>query len=217
MVHDLRHLGHPRHAGIGRNPGIFVEMRVLFVKVVRMYRESVRSRSLSARCFWPAAVVASLLALGSAGCGSGGLATGDAGENGGNGDGGKNLSLFIGTWQPTSGSETVTCAGQAQTDTITDNTVWQMGTSSDLVQPPDSSGCSLLANVSGNTATALPHQSCTQTMTGLTLTLTVTSYTFTVAAGGTTATEMASGTAVTSGTASLTCTVTESAMYKKAP
>jgi hypothetical protein len=153
----------------------------------------------------------------SVGCGSGGLAPGDGGENGGTGDGGKNLSLFIGTWQPTSGSETVNCAGQPQTDAITDNTIWQMGTTSDLVQPPDSSGCPLLANVSGSTATALPHQSCTQSMSGLTLTLTITSYTFTVAASGTTATETASGTAVTSGTAAVSCTVTESAMYKKAP
>ena len=54
-------------------------------------------------------------------------------------------------------------------------------------------------------------------MSGLTLTLTVTSYTFTVAAGGTTATESARGTAVTTGAAALSCTVTASATYKKAP
>lgn len=152
-----------------------------------------------------------------AGCGSDGLSTGDAGNNGDKGDGGKNLQLFIGTWQPTSGSETLNCTGQPQTDSITDNTIWQMGTTSDLVQPPDSSGCPLLANVSGNTATALPSQSCTESMSGLTLVLTVKSYTFTVAAGGTTATESASGTAVTTGVAALSCTVTESATYKKAP
>lgn len=156
------------------------------------------------------AIVAACLIVGfSLGCGgSSGLGSGDAGI----------LQIFIGTWHPTTGSQTVTCAGQAMTDTNISDTIWQQGTTSDIVQPPDSSsGCALLANTSGRIATALPNQSCSQTMSGETLRLTVTSYTFTVAdSPGTTATEAGTGSAVlTTGGQSVTCSFTESASYTK--
>jgi len=184
-----------------------------------MGQGNARSRSLGAlrgALRGPAIVVAALVASVSAGCGSDGLSA-DGGNGPGGGDGGKNLQLFIGTWHTTSGMQTLTCAGQPQSSSVGD-TIWQMGTTSDLMQPVDSSGCPFLANVSGNTATALPGQSCTQTMTGVTLKLTVTSYTFTVAASGTTATDQGSGNAVlTTGGTSLNCGFSESASYTKAP
>ncbi len=181
-----------------------------------MYPSSVRSRSPGAHC-WPAIVFAWLVVSLSAGCGgSDGLSADDGGNGAGEGDGGKNLQLFIGTWHVTSGSQTVTCAGQSQLSAATD-TIWQMGTTSDLMQPVDSSGCPFLANVSGNTATAVPNQSCSLTMSGSTVKLTVTSYTFTVAASGTTATDIGRGTAVATGAVSNSCTFTESATYSKAP
>jgi len=182
-----------------------------------MYPGSGASRSIAAHG-WPAIVFAWLLASLSAGCGgSDGLSPGDGGNGPGGGDGGgKNLQLFIGTWHVASGIETLNCAGQTDTSAVTD-TIWQMGTTSDLLQPPDSTDCPLLANVSGNTATAVPNQSCSETMSGSTLTLTLTSYTFTVAASGTTATDNGSGAALVTGAISTSCTLTENATYTKAP
>lgn len=133
-------------------------------------------------------------------------------------DGGKNLNVFIGTWTATSGTVTLTCAGQVTTAQVTGNDVWQMGTTSDLVQPADSSssGCVLLANVSGNTATALPNQTCAVPMGTTTVNLTIAKYTFILASDGTTATESGSGpgTATTNGSTE-TCTYAETAMYTK--
>jgi hypothetical protein len=188
----------------------------------RMHPGSVRSRTVGAHCrpaISAAWLVAGLVGSMSAGCGgSEGLASDAATDGGGRGDsGGKNPQLFIGTWQPTSGTETLNCAGQVQTSPVTDNTIWQAGTTSDLLQPPDSSGCPFLANVSGNTAIGVPGQSCSQTMNGTTLTLTVTSYSFTVGASGTTATEAGSGNAVATAPISISCTFTETATYSKAP
>ena len=184
-----------------------------------MNQGTVRSRSFGAlrrALLGPAVVFACLVAAVSAGCGSDGLSA-DGGNGPGGGDGGKNVQLFIGTWHTTSGTETLTCAGQAMSSSV-DDTIWQMGTTSDLMQPVDSSGCPFLANVSGNTATALPGQSCTQTMSGVTLKLTLTSYTFTVAASGTTATDQGSGNAVlTTGGTPVNCGFSESASYTKAP
>jgi len=162
----------------------------------------------------PVVVVACLIVGLSLGCGGSDGLTTDGGGPGG-GDAGA-LQLFIGTWHPTTGSLTLTCAGQAQTDTNPTDTIWEKGTTSDLLQPPDSSGCTFLANASGRTAVGVPNQSCTQGMGSDSLQLTVTSYMFTVGASGTTATESGSGTAVvTTGGTAVSCTLTESASYTK--
>jgi hypothetical protein len=147
-----------------------------------------------------------------AGCGS---VTAAVNSDGG-GDGGKDLTTFVGTWTLGSGTTTVTCAGVVTTSSVTGNVVWQAGTTSDLLQPADStsSGCDLLANVSGHTAAALPNQTCNKMGTNLT----ISSYTFVVGASGTTATETASGTkTVNTGGVGATCTYSETATYTKSP
>ena len=139
------------------------------------------------------------------GCGSGSVAETD---------GGKDVQSFIGTWMPTSGAITFTCAGAVTSDPVTGNDVWQMGTTSDVVQPADSgsNGCVLLANVSGNTATALANQSCN----GATTDINISMYTFVVGSSGMTATENATGTAsVTTGGTTTTCSYSEAATYTK--
>lgn len=147
-------------------------------------------------------VMAALIAV--AGCGSASSAN-DAGNAGG-----KDLQAFIGTWIPMPSSEiTLTCAGQTMNDQVTDNATWQMGVTSDLVQPPDASGCTLLANVSGKIATGLPNQKCNQA----TFNLSISSYSFSVGADGTTANESATGTAMATNGAS--CTYSERATYTK--
>ncbi|MEP6654830.1 MAG: hypothetical protein ABJA82_15815 [Myxococcales bacterium] len=159
-------------------------------------------------------VVAGMLA-GPSGCGSdsksgapdGGGGSPDAG-------GGKDLSRFIGTWKPTSGTLTTTCAGQSSTDAVTDNTVWAAGISSDLVQTDGS--CALMANVTGSTASALPSQSCTQMSGTTTATLSTTAYTFSLSADGQTATESGSGIlSGNSGGVAVSCSISITAAYQK--
>ena len=149
-----------------------------------------------------------------AGCGSG---------NGTNtcvempGDGGKNLCAFVGTWTAKSGTITLTCAGTPSTSQVTEPDVWQAGTTSDLIQPASSGGgCALLADVSGNTATALPNQTCSTSSGSETVNLTISTYTFVLDSGDTTATEMASGTgAVSASGINETCSYAEMATYTK--
>jgi hypothetical protein len=133
------------------------------------------------------------------------------------GDGGKNLCAFIGTWTATSGTITLNCAGTPSTSQLTSTDVWQAGATSDLIQPASSGGgCALLANVSGNTATALPNQSCSMLSGSETVNLTLATYTFMLGSTDTTATETASGTAIVSRSGSTeTCTYTEMGAYTK--
>ncbi|MEO5768377.1 MAG: hypothetical protein ABIS92_08500 [Polyangia bacterium] len=152
-------------------------------------------------------VVAGMFA-GTSGCGSDSKsATLDGGD-------GKSLSRFIGTWKPTTGTGTTTCAGQSSTKPVTDNTVWAAGVSSDLVQTDGS--CALLANVTGSTASALPSQSCTQMDGTTTATLSVTAYTFSLSADGQTATESGSA-AITGniGGVAASCSFLITAAYQK--
>ena len=129
-----------------------------------------------------------------------------------NSDGGKDLTGFLGTWTLVSGTTTVTCAGVATPSAVTGNVVWQAGTTSDLIQPADSSasGCDLLANVSGNTAAALPNQTCNKMGTDLT----ISSYTFAIGPSGATETANGTKTVSTSGVGA-TCTYSETATYTK--
>jgi hypothetical protein len=122
---------------------------------------------------------------------------------------------FLGTWTPTSGAIALNCGGTITSDRATDTTKWVAGTTSDLVQPADSSGCSLRANVSGNTATLLPGQMCTQQTNGSSLTIALSTYTFTVASDGKTASEQASGTAVLTGATTADCTYNATVSYTK--
>ena len=153
-----------------------------------------------------AACVAMAVSVIGAGCGS---VTSTAGA-----DAGKDLQTLIGSWTLGSGTITLNCSGVITTQPVDGNEVWQVGTTSDLMQPAGSSstGCALLANVSGKTATALPGQSCNQKGVDLTLS----TYTFAVGASGTTATESATGTeAVNSGGAGTTCAYSETANFTK--
>ncbi len=172
-----------------------------------MYSRSSRLTK-SAELRRPIIVVACLIVGFSLGCG--GSSDGVGGDAG-------ILQIFIGTWHATADSETVTCLGQSMTDTTVTDTSWEKGTTSDIVQPKDSSGCELLANTSGRTATGLSNQTCTSTMGGETTSLTLTSYTFVVTDDGTRATENGTGTAVVTATGGppVSCTFTQSASYTK--
>jgi hypothetical protein len=132
----------------------------------------------------------------------------------GSADAGKDLAAFVGSWTLGSGTITLTCAGLVTTSPVSGNEMWQLGTSSDLMQPAgsSSSGCLLLANVSGKTATALPNQSCSKMGVDLTLT----AYTFVVGSSGTTASETASGTeTLNMGGAGPTCSYAETATFTR--
>jgi hypothetical protein len=162
--------------------------------------------------------IAALLAMAAAGllaasgCGS----VTAAGSDGGPGGDGSILQTFLGTWTLSSGTITLTCSGLNMVSQVSGNIVWQVGTTSDLMEPADSSstGCVLLANASGKTATALPNQTCSKGGVDLTLT----GYTFVLGSTGTTATETGNGNeTVTTGGVGTTCTYAESATYTKAP
>jgi hypothetical protein len=160
-----------------------------------------------------AAILGTRLLLAMSGCGDSAALPQDSGVSAG-----KGLEVFLGTWVPTSSSIALNCAGQVSTAQVTQSAVWQIGTTSDLMQPPDSSGCPLLANTSGRTATGLPNQQCTESMSGLVLILTLSSYTFVVDATGTTATEVAVGSAlVMSASTTTSCSYAETARYSKVP
>ena len=132
-----------------------------------------------------------------------------------NADASKDIQAFIGTWAVTSGTVTLDCGGQITTAQVTDPTTWMKGTTSDLVQPPDSSGCALQATVSGRTATAEPNQTCSQQAAGNSVVITLAMYTFVVGSDQTTASEQGMGTAVVKDTTTRDCTYSEKATYKK--
>jgi hypothetical protein len=136
---------------------------------------------------------------------------------GGGSASGDDLKKFVGTWRATSGTTTTICPGyDAFTDTVTGNTVWSHGVSSDLVST-DGSNCPIMADVIGSTATGTPGQSCTQSDgAGGVSTVTFSGYTFVIAPDGHTATENASGnlTLIDSG-ATILCTYNETGSYEK--
>jgi hypothetical protein len=162
--------------------------------------------------------LAALVATVVAGCGSVSPARIDGGPTAADGppNSGSVLQTFLGTWTLGSGTITLTCSGLNMVNPVTGNIVWQAGTSSDLMEPANSSstGCVLLASASGKTATASPNQTCNKG--GMDLMLT--GYTFVVGAGGTTATETGNGTeTITTGGVGTSCTYAETATYTKSP
>ena len=132
------------------------------------------------------------------------------------GDKGDDLGRFIGTWQATSGTWTAVCQGYPSTGTVTGNVVWSAGIGSDLVQT-DASGCSIMADVRGATASGAPSTSCTgPDGAGGVQTVTFASYTFVVSPDGHTASENSSGqiTVIEQGV-TIPCTMNETASYQK--
>lgn len=132
------------------------------------------------------------------------------------GDKGEDVGMFIGTWQPTSGTMTEVCQGATYTDSLT-NVTWSAGVSSDLVQPVANGVCALMADVRGATATGVPGQSCSASNgSGGTVMMTFGGYTFVVSPDGRTATENASGNITYfSGGETLPCTFNETGSYQK--
>ncbi len=148
-------------------------------------------------------VVLIVALISAGGCGSG---SGTSGAGG--------LSRFVGTWKPTSGTSTTICPAKTTTESITSNTVWGAGVSSDLVETDGA--CNIQVDVTGSTASSVSGQSCTQTAGTASVTLTISAYTFALGADGQTATESGSGTAtVTSAGVTATCSYSESASYQK--
>jgi len=150
-------------------------------------------------------------------CGSSDKAasTPDAGSPAANPDTGPTGNTrFVGTWHPTSGTVTYTCAGQVFTDTIVSNLTWAAGVGSDLVQT--SGSCVFRANVTSSTASGLPSQTCTVQSGTTTAVIAFSAYTYSLSADGLTAMESASGTATVSDSGStLTCGYNETASYTK--
>jgi hypothetical protein len=157
----------------------------------------------------------------SGGRSSSGAASGSSGASSGATT--SNLAAFLGTWQLTSGDQDLSnCTNpNADGDTLEPTTiqiVFTMGTTSDLVgtyQGQDSSGCSFKVNVSGNVATALPNQTCTEVGTSETDLLSLASYSFTLS--GTASDEAANGTITDENDPSITCGFRGEATYAKLP
>ena len=97
--------------------------------------------------------------------------------------GGGNLSNFTGAaWSDTL-TNTINCSGQTYTSTSTGSFTVTAGTTSDL-KVATSDGCTLLLNVSGNTASlSSSPQTCTQTINGQSATVTITSASMTTSDG----------------------------------
>jgi len=133
------------------------------------------------------------------------------------GDKGEDLGRFVGTWQATSGTGTVVCPGYAPlTGAVDGNIVWSTGVGSDLVAT-DASGCAIIVDVQGSTASGVPSKGCTMPDgAGGVQTITVTAYTFVLSPDGQTATENESGNIndVLDG-ATLLCTFNSTASYRK--
>jgi len=128
------------------------------------------------------------------------------------------VGKFVGTWRATAGTVTNTCPGYAaETQSLTGNTTWNQGISSDLVSTTALFSCPLMADVAASTATGLPGQSCAEADdAGATANVMLTGYTFVLSPDGRTATENASGqiTYTVQG-AILVCSFNESGSYQK--
>ena len=105
-----------------------------------------------------------------AGCGG---SSGSSLADGGQADGVDRLAPFLGSWKLVSGTFTVTCPNKPpMTEQATSDDSFQRGTTSDLLLADPR--CPLNLKVSGNIATAVAGQSCSNSA----VTLTVQSYTF---------------------------------------
>jgi len=133
------------------------------------------------------------------------------------GDAGGGFDGFVGTWKPTSGTGTTVCPGYGTfTAPATGSIVWSTGVSSDLVMT-DPTGCVMLADVRGSTATGFPGQTCTASDgVGGVSTASFSGYTFIISPDGRNATENASATVtlVDQG-ASVICSGTSTISYQK--
>lgn len=118
---------------------------------------------------------------------------------------------FVGSWKYTSGTMTTNCQGDSSTDALTGNITINEGSSSDLVLVDDE--CSLKLTIDGDKATLDGSQTCVSA--GGEISLTFTSFTFTTD-DGETARLSSSGTAtVSTGGASVTCTLSGSGDLEK--
>jgi hypothetical protein len=117
------------------------------------------------------------------------------------------VSRFLGSWRTTTGTTTLSACSDGVTrppnTMVSLPVIVTQGTTSDLVVD-DTYGCATKATVTGNTATILAGQTCTETATGATLTYTTSQCTFFVHADGTQADATLLGT-VTAPASSLTC------------
>ena len=130
--------------------------------------------------------------------------------------GGDQLTRFVGTWRPVSGTTTTSCPGYTpETRSVATNLIWSTGVGADLVSADGE--CVLMADVTNATAAGVPGQSCTiPDGQGGTYTLAYGGYTFVISPDGRTATENGSGQVTfVGGGATLICTFTGSASYEK--
>lgn len=144
------------------------------------------------------------------------------GACGGGSSGGGGVAKIKGTWKSTTYLQTVNCgptlgsvANMGPTTVI-----WGGGISADLIQTDPSTSCTINADVTGYTASALPGQTCliNDAADGATINITLTAYSFSLSADFQTATEAGSGSALVNFTAdgtSATCTYTLQATYTK--
>ena len=131
------------------------------------------------------------------------------------------LAAFLGTWQLTSGNQSLSnCTNaNADGDTVEPTTiqiVFTLGSTSDLVgtyQGQDSSGCSFNVNVNDTVATAVAGQTCTEVGTTETDLLALDTYTFVLS--GTASDERGTGTITDEDDTSITCDFTGNATYQK--
>jgi hypothetical protein len=133
---------------------------------------------------------------------------------------GKGLDRFVGIWSPSSGMLTATCNGRVFPEPVTENLIWQTGSSSDLIQSLGES-CVLRANVAGGTASLATQSSCTTNGVDsygypFTDVFNFGAYTFVLGADGLTATENLSGNVVeTIAGQSINCSFNQTAAYQK--
>jgi hypothetical protein len=155
--------------------------------------------------------------------GSSGSGAADSGTSSGSvaDSGNSRIAMFLGTWQTTGGSQTLSqCTNPNADQTVSVPTTIALtftpGTTSDLIgtySGQSSTGCSFLANaVSNTTATAAAGQTCTEFASGDTEVLTLATYTFMLS--GNTAGESATGVLVDQ-TNPASCDVSESATYSR--
>ncbi len=155
--------------------------------------------------------------------GSSGSSAADGGGSSGSpvDSGNSRIAMFLGTWQTTGGSQTLSqCTNPGADQTVpTPTTIaltFTAGTTSDLVgtySGQDSTGCSFLANVvSSTTATAAAGQTCKEFTSGDTEVLTLGSYSFSLS--GNTAGESATGVLVDQ-TNPASCNVSADATYSR--
>src|SRR3954469_15036647 len=134
------------------------------------------------------------------------------------GEGGERFERFLGTWRVNAGTVTTACPGYpSNTGALTGSASWSAGISSDLVSMNALTPCSLMADVTGSTASGLPGQNCTDSDgVGGTATSTFAGYTFVLSPDGHTATENSSGqiTFVDQGV-TLLCSFNETGSYQK--